>query len=75
LVSTEETRACCAWGRALHLPRKVATREDTRTLAEAVRDLIGINTLQGYPDPETRSADVILYKDKLSLLGFRDIRK
>jgi hypothetical protein len=75
MIFTKETRAGGTRGRTLHFPGKVAAGEDTGTLAEAVGNLISIDALEGDPDPETRSANVVLDKDKLSLLSFRDIRE
>jgi hypothetical protein len=75
LIITKEPRSSRAGRRTLHLPWEVAAREDTGTLAEAIGDLIGINPLEGYPDTEARSTHIIFDKDKLSLLGFRDIRE
>lgn len=59
----------------MHFPWEIAARKDTGTLAEAIRDLIGIDSLEGYPHPEARSTYIILYKDKLSLLGLWNIRE
>lgn len=75
LVITKEARSSGAGRGTLHLSWEVAAREDTCTLAEAIWDLIGINPLEGYPDTEARSTHIIFDKDKLSLLGFRDIRE
>jgi hypothetical protein len=75
LVIAKEARSSRARRRTLHLPWEVAAREDTCTLTEAIRDLIGIDPLKGYPDTEARSTYIIFDKDKLSLLGFWDIRE
>lgn len=75
LIIAKEARAGRAWRGALHLSREIATGKDAGSLAEAVRDLVGVHTLEGYPDTETRSADIILDKNKLALLGFRDVRE
>lgn len=75
LIIGKEARAGRAWRRALHLSREIATGEDAGSLTEAVRDLVGVNALKGHPDSEARSADIILDKNKLALLGLRDVRE
>lgn len=62
------------WG-ALHLAGEVASGEHARTLAEAVRDLVGVHPLHGDADPETRTSHVVFDEDKLALLSLGDVRE
>lgn len=75
LIIGKEARAGRAWRGALHLSGEIATGEDAGSLAEAVRDLVGVDALKGHPDTEARSADIIFDKNKLALLGLRDVRE
>lgn len=58
---------------ALHLAREVATREHRRALAERVRDLLGVDTLQRDTDTKATATFVVFDQDELALLGLRDI--
>lgn len=75
IVVSKEARTCGTRRGALHLPWEVAVGKDTGSFAETVGDLVGIDTLEGDPNSEARSSDVILDKNELALLGLWNVRE
>jgi hypothetical protein len=72
-VRLEESRPRGTGRRTLHLAGEVAARKHTAVLAEAVRNLIGIDAIERDAHTQSRASNVILDEDELALLGLWNV--